>query len=69
MAVWEGSIRMSRTLKIHEVGDFFRKKTKPTIVLSGKWLADAGFPPNERVIVQTNRSGELIITLEKNHEH
>jgi hypothetical protein len=59
---------MSRSLKIQEVGDFYRKKTKPTIILAGKWLANAGFPPNERVIVQTNRTGELIITLEKNHD-
>jgi hypothetical protein len=56
-----------RSLKIQEVGDFRLKKTKPTIILSGKWLANAGFPPNERVTVNTNKSGELIITLEKNH--
>ncbi len=59
---------MNRSLKIHEVGDFRRKKTRPAIILSGKWLSNAGFPPNERVVVQTNKSGELIITLEKNHE-
>jgi hypothetical protein len=59
---------MHRSLKIHEVGDFRYKKTKPTIILSGKWLANAGFPPNERVIVNMNKSGELIITLEKNHD-
>jgi hypothetical protein len=53
-------------LKINEVGDFYRKKTKPTIILSGKWLREAGFPPNQRVQVKSEKSGELIITIVEN---
>lgn len=68
LAVWEGRFIMNRSLKIHEVGYFHRKKTIPTIILSGKWLANSGFPPNARVTVQTTKSGELIITLEEKLE-
>jgi hypothetical protein len=57
---------MFRSLKIHEVGDFRLKKTKPTIILSGKWLREAGFPPNQRVQVKSNKTGELIITITEN---
>jgi len=56
---------MVRSLKINEVGDFYQKKTKPTIVLSGKWLKEAGFAPNGRVTVSSNKYGELIITVKE----
>lgn len=59
---------MKRSLKVYEVMDFRRNKLKPTIILSGKWLAEAGFPPNKRITVQSNTSGELVIALEKNHD-
>jgi hypothetical protein len=38
-----------RSLKIQPVGDFWRKKVKPQILLSGKWLEKAGFRPGHRV--------------------
>jgi len=40
-----------RSLKIQPVGDFWRKKVKPQILLSGKWLEKAGFKPGHRVQV------------------
>lgn len=40
-----------RSLKIQPVGDFWRKKVKPQILLSGKWLERAGFKPGHRVQV------------------
>ena len=55
----------TRNLKINEVGDFFAKKTKPTIVLSGKWLRDAGFPPGSRVSVTSKVYGELTISIDR----
>jgi hypothetical protein len=61
----EGRFIVVRSLKIQEVGDFYRKKTKPTLILSGKWLKEAGFLPNTRVQVTSNKCGELVITLEK----
>jgi hypothetical protein len=57
---------MFRSLKIHEVGDFRLKKTKPTIILSGKWLQNAGFEPNKKVNVVSNKTGELILTIAEN---
>jgi len=67
MAAQKGRFTVIRSLKINEVGDFFAKKTKPTIILSGKWLKEAGFPPNARVQVISNKTGELVITLEKSN--
>ncbi len=31
-------------MKIEERGDYFRKRTVPTVRLKGKWLRAAGFP-------------------------
>lgn len=52
---------MQRQLKITEVGDFFKRKTKPQILLTGAWLAAAGFAPNARVNIEV-RAGELVLT-------
>jgi hypothetical protein len=59
-------IPMFRSLKICEVGDFYRKTTKPEITLSGKWLQQAGFEPNKKVNVVSNKPGELILTVVEN---
>jgi len=40
-----------RTLKIEEDGDFFRRRIKPKIRLTGRWLERAGFKPGTRVSV------------------
>ena len=52
----------TRTLKLEEAGDFWRKKTKPKIRLSGHWLARAGFPPGQRVSVEVVGPGILRLT-------
>ena len=40
-----------RTLKIEADGDFFRRRIKPKIRLTGRWLERAGFKPDTRVSV------------------
>ena len=40
-----------RTLKIEEDGDFFRRRIKPKIRLTGRWLERAGFKPGTRVSI------------------
>jgi hypothetical protein len=35
---------VKRKLKIEERGDYFARKTVPTVRLKGKWLQAAGFP-------------------------
>jgi len=40
-----------RTLKIEEDGDFFRRRIKPRIRLTGRWLERAVFKPGSRVSV------------------
>ncbi len=41
----------SRTLKIEEDGDFWKRPAKPKIRLMGRWLERAGFRPGSRVRV------------------
>ena len=48
-----------RILKVSEVGDFYLKRTRPLIRLQGKWLEEAGFPPNSHVIVHNPAPGVL----------
>ena len=40
---------MKRKIKIEERGEFYAKKTFPTIRLKGKWLERAGFLPGAHV--------------------
>ena len=54
-----------RILKVEEVGDFWRKRTKPRIRLKGKWLLNAGIPPNSHVEVENPQPGVLVINLIK----
>lgn len=51
-----------RKLKIIEVGDFYKHKTVPTILLKGKWLQNAGFPSNQHVNIEFLEPGKMIIT-------
>jgi hypothetical protein len=51
-----------RTLKIQEMGDFYRHKTVPEIRLKGQWLAGAGFPPNGHAEIELLEPGKIIIT-------
>ncbi len=50
-----------RLLKVAEVGDFWKKRTKPQIRLEGKWLMRAGIQPNSYVEVSSPLPGILIV--------
>ena len=58
----------NRILKVEEIGDFWRKQTKPLVRISGKWLANAGIIPNHYVSVENPTPGTLIIRLVKEEE-
>jgi len=53
-----------RRLKVEEVGDFYRHRTKPFLRLTGCWLMDAGIIPNSYVRIANPEPGVLLITLE-----
>ena len=55
-----------RILKVEEVGDFWRDRTKPRIRLKGKWLMNAGIHPNSHVEVENPQPGVLVIKLVEN---
>ena len=38
---------MTRTLKVTDTGDFYKKNVVPQIRLKGKWLTKAGFTPDQ----------------------
>lgn len=50
---------LSRTLKIEEAGDFWRKKTHPKIRLKGQWLKHAGFKAGNHVSVNCVAPGVI----------
>ncbi len=50
-------------LKVAEVGDFWRKKTKPQLRLEGIWLAKAGITANHHVSIENPYPGLLVIRL------
>ncbi len=52
---------ISRTLKVHDSGDPYRKDVKPQIRLEGKWLIKAGVVPEDRVEVLNPRPGILVL--------
>ena len=52
-----------RILKVEEVGDFWRKNTKPRIRLKGKWMINAGILPNNFVQVSNPQPGVLILQM------
>ena len=52
-----------RLLKVAEVGDFWKKHTKPQIRLEGKWLAQAGIQPDSYVRVDNPQPGVLTLHL------
>ena len=53
----------TRILKVEEVGDFWRKDTKPRIRLKGKWMLKAGIHPNTFVQVSNPQPGVLILEI------
>ena len=44
-----------------------RKKGTSQLTLSGVWLADARFNPNDKVLISVNESRLVIEKLEENH--
>ncbi len=50
-----------RMLKVHDVGDFYRKEVIPQIRLHGKWLLGAGLQPDTHVQVINPQPGVLVI--------
>jgi hypothetical protein len=58
----------TRTLKIEESGDFWRRKTHPVIRLKGRWLHAAGFPPGEHLTLTVLSPGVIELRLRQPHE-
>ena len=57
----EQSLQKPRTLKVQDVGDYFRKEVTPQIRLQGKWLLAAGLKPETHVRITNPQPGVLII--------
>jgi hypothetical protein len=51
----------TRRLKVREVGDYYRKRTRPALILSGKWLEKMGLPRNTYVEVSNPKPGTVVI--------
>lgn len=52
-----------RVLKVVEIGDFWAKRTMPSIRLQGKWMLHAGVLPNHHVQITNPSPGVLLIRL------
>ncbi len=52
-----------RVLKVIEIGDFWAKRTMPSIRLQGKWMLRAGVLPNHHVQITNPSPGILLIRL------
>jgi len=50
-----------RTLKVHDIGDYYRKEVVPQIRLQGKWLLNAGVKPGKSVHITNPQPGVLIV--------
>jgi hypothetical protein len=58
-----------RVLKVVEIGDFWAKRTMPSIRLQGKWMLRAGVLPNHHVQITNPSPGVLLIQLvEETHQ-
>jgi hypothetical protein len=59
----------TRILKVVEIGDFWAKRTMPSIRLQGKWMLRAGVLPNRHVQITNPSPGVLLIQLvEETHQ-
>lgn len=58
-------MKQPRTLKVREVGDHYKKTAKPTIILMGWWLLQAGIKANQKVQVTNPKEGTLVIEVMK----
>lgn len=59
---------LKRTLKIQDVGDFYKNGVVPQILLKGKWLTEAGFYPDSKVEVISKARGTLEIVIKSERE-
>jgi hypothetical protein len=59
----QGPCVSPRILKVVEIGDFWAKRTMPSIRLQGKWMLRAGVLPNRHVQVTNPSPGILMIQL------
>jgi len=51
----------TRYLQAYPTGDHWKGKTVPQIRLQGKWLEAAGIAPGDRVAVEIQEEGQLLI--------
>ena len=51
----------SRKLKVYSQSGY-QYQERPTIILKGRWLEEAGFPLNSYITVETIEEGVLKIT-------
>jgi hypothetical protein len=58
-----------RVLKVAEIGDFWAKRTMPSIRLQGKWMLQAGVLPNRHVQITNPNPGVLLIQLLEDCAH
>ena len=58
-----GACISPRVLKVVEIGDFWAKRTMPSIRLQGKWMMRAGVLPNRHVQISNPSPGVLIVQL------
>jgi len=56
-----GACISPRVLKVVEIGDFWAKRTMPSIRLQGKWMLRAGVLPNHHVQITNPSPGVLLI--------
>ena len=59
----QGTCISPRVLKVVEIGDFWAKRTMPSIRLQGKWMLHAGVLPNRHVQITNPSPGVLLIQL------
>lgn len=57
----EHSLQKPRTLKVQDIGDYFRKEVTPQIRLQGKWLLAAGLKPETQVCITNPQPGVLVV--------
>ena len=55
-------------LKVHNIGDHYRKEVKLQIRLEGQWLLKAGLVPEDRVEVLNPQPGMLILRIVRMQE-
>jgi len=50
-----------RTLKVHDIGDYYKKEVIPQIRLQGRWLLGVGLQPDTKVQVTNPKPGILVV--------